>query len=216
MNARVSLIIGIALAGLVACKKEDEAKLPQFVETQSSTLSLRDVEKQQAIITYAKTQLSQPNKNTILKEYIEAKNIAIDFSMLQKKVVDFQQDNPSVELYFRTELREFQEDITSAGGIILRAGKPIGGNGIFNPFTVKANTLTDWAQITPELKKAISGALQFSLENQKKYKLVLSVYDLNRFIVDKSAFFETPIQDFTPHEKGGYFVAVLGWNAEIK
>lgn len=166
--------------------------------------------------TPAKTLFVNTSTNAIFKGTIEGKNVQFDFSVLEKPLADFQQANPNVSLYFRFEMREFQADVITGNSKSLRAGKPVGPFGVSGAPAVQANTKIDWNELNQAMSQSVTGLLQLASENKKPLKMVLSVYDLHRFLDDKSVAFDMPIAGPPNYTQGGSLITLVGWNVDIK
>lgn len=222
----IYLFLVLALiCSLQSCK--DRSDIPEIVNSptlitaKGSEVSVKDIEINQATITYWTTKTINAQTNTIVKETFEQSNLKLDLSPLRTKIEEFLKMNPNQTMYFRVEVRQFENDIQVNNTKIMRAGIPyesisVNTKGI--PYSggaiIDKDNPYDWEKINQKLTASFGSTLLYSEEQRKPVKLVLSVYDLSRFTSDWTKPMDgTQLVSF---DKGGAWIAYLGWNIEFK
>lgn len=108
-------LILVLICSLQSCKDRSAlseiVNSPTLITAKGSEVSVKDIEINQATITYWTTKTINAQTNTIVKETFEQSNLKLDLAPLRTKIEEFLKMNPNQTMYFRVEVRQFENDI---------------------------------------------------------------------------------------------------------
>jgi len=208
------------LAFLSACKPNADVPEPDSYRYEPVSLVLKDIEFGQVPLVISYKNVINERTNQVIN--LSEGNTTLDLTSVREAVEAFKTAQPNYALYFRIEIRPNQSDAVLADGsrkiragclceVDLTKGINVGG-----PLITAKDPNTSWEFITAEVQKALRDVLVPRLRRGESLKVILAVYDFNRFSSDPTAFGPFDGSTTKPYAEGGSRVVYRGWNVELK
>ncbi len=216
-----ALVPGLLLLTALACKPHTETPEPALYRYEPVSSVFKDIEQTQIPLTISYQDVIDERTNQRVK--LASVDVLPDLTAIREPIEAFKNAHPDYALYFRVEIRPYKPDsVLADGSRKIRAGclcevdVRYGDNNVGGPMMTAKDPNASWDFVSTEVQKTLKQVLVPRLQRGQPFKVLLAVYDFNRFTADPTAFGGFDGSVIKSWENGGSRVLYRGWNVEIK
>jgi hypothetical protein len=222
-----ALVVLPLLVVAAACKPHSDvppSTPPDAVRYEPVSTVVKDIETGQVPLTVSYKNAVNERTNQVVGG-VGGGQVEVDLSPIQARIEAFQKAQPDYALYFRVEIRPFRSDtVLTDGNRKIRAGclcrvdasrfDTDPNYGVGGPLITAKDPNTSWEFVTAQVRASLQELIVPRLQQGQKLKILLAVYDFNRFTKDPTAYGTFDGTAIKPWEYGGSRVLYRGWNVE--